>query len=255
MCKKHSFLAIAIAVFGFSLVLHGCNAFESFDEPETEEETLIGAQALMDAGDCAGASTLMKSKAYTSDIYYRTLGWALLCEGGASLSKVLATLLSFSSSSNNLNIVGALANKLIPQTDTKIAKFDEALDFFGRQSASNDKYVNVALASISKAAAIVSLSSSNLSTVSKADISVGACTTAVCGTDPSPCVAAGSGNMSTNDTVRLREAITGAQTALSSAGSSLGSLTDLSSSLTTLIGPAAAATLIRCVVVNNMLSQ
>lgn len=231
-----SILISVLTLAAFSL--SGCNLYSSLDEPEEDFEIREAAIVAMEANKCADAIKLYQGKTNLSDEDYHILGWAKMCNAGASISKVAGNIFSYSSSTGNLELIGALANTMIPSDATKVTAFTDALSSFNQIQNANTRTVDMTLGYLVKASAIVAKSYSldgDLGSVKRADISSN------CTSDCTTCTA----GLTNADATELRSNITSAaQTASSVAG--LGSVKELSDQLQTQVGATDQAT--RCAV-------
>ena len=243
MSKRNLFAAITLAFS--ALALTGCNLYSSFDEPENDPEIVDKALTMMDEGKCADAVKLFQGKTGLDDDGYHTLGWAQLCANGASLTNVAKTMFSYSSDSNNLTIVGTLANALIPQNDTKIAGFSSAIASFSLIKNPDVRTVNLTMAYLVKVGAIIAkqaINDGSTGVVIRADI--GACSSGctVCG--------ATANDLSAADAQSILDTITLASSVSNSGMGSVGALTKQLVAL-----GVSGTTAIRCAVWDKFLSQ
>ena len=217
----------------------GCNLFGALDTPEDDTELREKALVLMDENKCMDAAKLFQGKTTLTDEGYHILGWAQMCAGGASITQVATYLYSYSTSTQDLKIIGSLANKLIPSADSKVTSFSNAVTTFNQIQDSKTRGLDVTLANLVKAAAVVakySTSSGDTNLVTRADIS------SSCTSDCTTCTA----GLSNTDATTIRSSITSATSAVASVGGSLGSVSDLIARLNSQAGAADQAT--RCMV-------
>lgn len=252
---KRSYLIAAALVAALTGVVVGCNLTGGIDNPDSIEEILNRAQAMMDRGDCGEAVSELRNVTADDDRRHRLLGWAQLCVAGAPFSKVANTLLTYSSNANNLRVVGNLADRMIPTTDLQITTINDAINSFQRmRDASNarDRSVNIALGYVIKSAALLATTTGNATRVLRADISGTTCLNTACTAGNATCTAASSriGDSVAN---QIGSALVDAATAVGS-DSSLGAARDLAQRL----GAAASATVAnmnRCNIYNQMLAE
>lgn len=236
-----------------AIVSSGCNLAGKLDSPKNAEEYAEEAQAQMNEEKCSDALTTIDkidSAQYNNKIR-QLKGWAQLCAGGATVGRVGKTLFNYSLASNNLTVVGALADNLIPMNSAKLTNLNAAITTFSGMTGSDDKEkeLNQALANIVYAAGLIAQASTNAINVRRADVSPSSCV-GTCSTTVGNCTNV---NMSDSDANAVASALLAAQTAISGV-SGLGAAQDLTSQLATLV-TAGNGNANRCAIVNNMLSQ
>ncbi|MGE4234002.1 MAG: hypothetical protein AB7F43_11800 [Bacteriovoracia bacterium] len=255
MLKKVALITILISTTG-------CNIWSSLDKVSGRDEVLIEARILMDNGKCSSAITEignLSTSEYTNDVY-RTKGWAQMCAGGAALTKIASSLLSFTSgSTNSLSVIGTLANGLIQQTSDSLGLIDGAATSFGQLSPSNDKYVNLTIAYLVKAAALMARAATlgGATSVVRADIASSGCWgLSDCTTAPVTAACDGT-NMSDADAYAFGVALNNASDAINHS-TGLGNLGQLASQMAAL-GAADDSTtgyrLNRCIIVKEILTE
>jgi hypothetical protein len=259
--KQKRFCEI-LAALAVAAALGGCNLFGKIDSPKSNAEILVDAQAKMDNGNCADAVTALNAISEKDDSVYHKLGWAQLCVGGATVERVAGTLLTYSSSSGDFTVVGKLANNLIGTTGAQISSISDAIGSFGSISNANlnDRSVNVALANIVKAAALLSTASGDKVKVRAGDVALAACASATCsgGGPGASCDASSAGTLSQSDANSIGTLLIAAQTAMGQASGDLGSAQNLAQQLGGFANSgvnAAAAQINRCYIVQKMISQ
>lgn len=242
-------LMIVGAIFSTSFIVHGCNFFSFMDKPKSQEELHIDALAKIDQDKCSDAIESLKKIGETAnDQTYRLRGWANLCTAGIKLKNVLKTLMTYSSSSENLDVVGKLAASIIPQTSGSVTTIQTAIDDFGKQTASGDRTLNITLGYVLKAAAYVAKASSDGTTVKKADVAPGGCQ-ASC-TDGTGCTEV---KMDNTDANGFGDALIKAGNTVAG-DSTFGAVKDLVGKLKEQAS-ATVANLNRCVVYNKILKE
>ncbi|MBI3543196.1 MAG: hypothetical protein HY075_07980 [Deltaproteobacteria bacterium] len=242
------FLGAALAAIG--VLGAGCNLTGGIDSSKSRDERILDAQAKMDTGDCGGAISILNSLGDQDDRSLQMLGTAYLCNAGATVKKVDAALGSYDSSSNNLTVIGTLANRLVPTTNDADSGIVSAINAFNRMSASNNKSVWQIYGNIVRIANLMAKASADSATVHRSDIGLTACLAASCGTAPAACSGARMGDGDATN------ALTALQAAAAAAGNtSLGSIATLANNLNTLLGGSASQNATRCVLFNNALSN
>jgi hypothetical protein len=245
--KNPGTFATVCATVAMTCATAACNLFGGIDDPDTKVELMSHARAALNSGDCNTAVSDMLTLNILDDEGYQILGWAYLCQGGATLAKVGKSLFTYSSTTANLTVVGNLANELLPVSGDKVAAIENAISAFSNISPrnANDRRVNLALANISKAAIAIAKASPDTSRVRKSHVA----TEAACDAVASNCVAGCTGgNLQAADLSVISSSLSQASSIL--LGSGLGAIADLAAQLGNAVG---AAALTRCYVYKNMI--
>lgn len=200
----------------------GCNMFSAVDTPTTDPEKLQKAMALMDEGKCEDAYKVFDGRTNLTDDEYHTLGWAQMCASGAKFTNIAKSIFTYSSSTDNLTIVGTIANSLIPQNANRIIGITNAINSFNQIKNVSLRNVNLVIATITKIAATMAKYSTNNSTVRRSDISdTATCSAVTCACTVTNC-------MSGADADLIGTEIANLNTYASASGvGSMGSLNDL----------------------------
>lgn len=240
-----NFLFLTIAFLSIATV--SCNVTGGIDKPQSTEDKLSEAKALLDNGKCDEAVSKLDSIQANDPAVARLRGWASMCRGGATIATIGRTILSYSTTMTNLNVVGQLANALVQENDTKVNFIREAVNSFKSMPSSADADLNIAIADIALAAAIMAKYSSDGVRVIKTDITSASCQSV------SPCTGATVVNcpaspMSNQDSSDISTALTEANTKIGS-NAALGTL----QTLVSLFGTNAAAPAERCYIVTQMI--
>lgn len=239
-------LCIALAAGQLS-----CNFFGGIDNPSDPQDVYTAAVAKADAGDCAGARDLLKAVANPSDKISIALGWAYLCVGGATAANIASSLYNYSSTSNDLTVVGKLARTLLPMTAEKLSAITSAYEAFTRIADGRTRGLETAIAKFVEAAAIVSNQAGNVAatgSLTRDDISNDpSCSGVTCSTGSAVCTAAP--GISDTDVSSFINAVTAATNALGTVNSSNLALLNLAQALQNQLG---VGTVGRCVIYNNV---
>ena len=234
------------------LAFPACNMFSAVDKPSTDTERLQSALALMDEGKCSEAAKLYDGKSGLTDDELHTLGWAQMCGSGAKLANIAKSLFTYTSASNNTSLIGTVANSLIPQNDNRIIGLSNAVGSFGQIRNDSLRNVDLIMADIVKAAAVVAKYSASNAPVVRSNISTSTC--------PTDCTTATGGNcasasgMSDADANTVGTLMIAASGSVNYLGPSAGSLGDLTSAIAS--GASASTGAInRCIVQTKFLAN
>lgn len=231
------------------LMFTGCNLTGGIDNSKSNRDKVLDAQAKMDTGDCQAAVDLLKDLSPKDDRALQILGTAYLCTAGADANRVTSALGGYDSSSNNLNVVGALATRLItPATDAD-ERIVSALTAFGEMSTSKQKALWQIYGNVVRIASLMAKTSADKVAVRRTDIAPAACVSQTCSTAPAQC----SAGMTDADALVAANALTAANTAKQLVD--LGSIGNLAGNLNTALGNSLTANAARCVLVNQTLSN
>ncbi len=202
----------------------GCNLFSAVDSPSSDPEKLQQAMALMDEGKCDEAYKIFDGRSNLTDDEYHTLGWAQMCASGAKFTNIAKSVFKFSTTTNDMTIIGAIANSLIPQNASRIVGITNAINSFSQIKNLQLRNVNLVIATLTKIAAIIATTSTNNSTVRQSDIS----TDATCSLPATCACAANATCLHDADADAIGTLISNLSTYASAAGvGSMGSVNDL----------------------------
>ncbi len=246
-----------LGILGAMLALFtasGCNLWGGIDSTSSREETHAEALVKMDDNKCSEASKDLDAISNPDNTTYRLRGWAKLCSAGAGVKKVLANLLTFNTSTNNVDIIVTLAKSLVPQTADNITTINSAIASFSSQDTGNDRTVNLILAYMVKAAALIAKQAGDDGTISRSDFSVTGCTT-----DSSSCVTSANCTVNTSGTMSDADSTDFATTLIQAGVSTnisggLGSLSDLAKRFSANVSTT-VANANRCYIYNTLLTQ
>jgi hypothetical protein len=245
------------------LTSNGCNLWGGIDKPKTNEEVVQDSQAKLDSNNisqCNDAVGELLAAPNPNDDVYRRLGWAYLCQAGASAGAIAANSFSFQSTSSNYTGVGILANAMaatVPQTAATVQLTQLAANAFSNIYATSENQLNQGLAYFAQAAAYIGKQSVNQAAVTRSNISVGACLIGNCATASAANCTAG---MSDADADGFFTAINNGLTAIGGSGNtSLQNVQSFINQIQSLLGAAAGASAeaagSRCVIYNQILTQ
>jgi hypothetical protein len=257
---RKSAIDTALAAVPLALLIlssTGCNLVGGIDKPKSRAEILDSARIKIGDGDCGGAITDITNLGTADDESNHYLGYAQLCVGGATFAKIAAAGLSFDkNATNNLSILGTVANGLIPQTDASILNIQAAANTFQKIQNSTMKDFDSAIANIAWASSYIAKAATlaSASATARSQIGAGGCLNQNCTANPAACSGA---NMNNNDAASLQAALLNIGTATASE-TSFGKLSDLGSKLTADVAAFSGANVAndtRCYVFNNILTQ
>lgn len=221
--RLHRYCAVALIV-AWSFAQTGCNLFGRLDPPGDRQDKYAAALAMANSGDCKGAKELLESVLPPDDDIASALGWAYMCLAGATAANIASSLYSFSGSSTNKTVVGALANTMLPMDSEKAVNAQKASEAFAQISDFRRRNLSVGIGKFVQAAAVLANQALNASSsvLEKTDISNSACANfnGNCTASAGTCTA----GMSNADVDSFITFVSAAATALGSVGSS----TDLS---------------------------
>lgn len=246
--KSHHFISalLLVSCAGFT---SSCNLTGGIDDPKSAEDIVSASQALIEQDKCQDAVEKLATMPVRGDRANQMLGWAHLCVAGATIDKVGKALFSYSSATNNLTVVGDLANALIPSNGDKETSVNRAIEAFTAMQTGDERQISIALGQMVKAAAIVAKASADNIVVRRSDVSPSNCLGTTCSTDPAACVEV---RLNDNDTNKVATALDAAATAVGGT-STLGAIKDLAQRLGASDGTLAQGT--RCAIYNSMLRE
>lgn len=232
--------------------LLSCNITSPLDKPSTIEEKNLDAQAKIEQGECDEAIATLEGASPSSrnDDSHAILGWAYLCKSNIFITNVGGSLFSYSSTSSDPTIAGALANELIPKTESDLNVIDQAIASFGNILSVETRAVYKSFAYIIKAAAIIAKASGDGVSVQKLDIAPSGCEAIDCLTVA--VAACTEVNMSDDDANAVVAALANAANTVA-AVEGIGTAKELSTDL----NPSGIATALasRCYIFNNLLAE
>lgn len=238
-----------LAILGMGAALSSCNMFGEVDHATTREELIEEAKAALDNGNCDRVLAAVGAIGGYDDEIFKLQGWGELCGAGITVNKVGKTLFNYKpTDATNYQIVGQLANSLVPADEIHLQRVDRAIRTFSAIKDRNTRSANLILAHISKAAILIARRSADRVKARRADIySAAGCVGATCTSNPAACGA----GMADADANAAADSFDAAATEANSF-TELGAVRDLARSLGDNTG---LPNVTRCIIVNNMLSE
>lgn len=249
MKKLTSAVLVCLSLGAAIATATGCNTFGDVDHATTQEELLEEGKAALDAGDCDRALAAANAIGNYADATLNLQGWAALCKARVTINSVGKTLFNYDANDpNNYQILGKLANEIIPAGGEELEQTRRAINYFGGIQNPELKGTNLVLAYLAKASVLIAARSSDHVKTRRADIySSSACVGATCSGIPGTC-AAGMSDADAND---VADAFSKAATA-SALVQQLAALRAFAQQLGNNTG---LPNVTRCTIVNNILSE
>lgn len=245
--------AIVLTTLTLVLTTSSCNVFSPFDAPSSPESILAVATARANDGKCDEARDLLRTIRKPNNDELVALGWAYLCLAGATAPRVAESIYKYTSADNNLTVLGALAQTLLPMDTGKLEFVDQAIATFNRLT--NERIdMQLGIAHLIRATAVLALQGGNAASTAsleRDDVTISTCDTFA----PTCTGAAGSGScpagISSTNITQFSGELSEALTRLQRAG--VTSLSDLATRVVAGLG--ADEEIARCFIRSSVIPQ